>query len=89
VLSTIIGAIIIGAIIGPLARLVMPGEQDIGLIATILIGAVGALAGGAIYEFFGGEETGGIDWILHGIQVVSAAVLVAIWISFRGTKSSA
>ncbi len=87
--GTIIGAIVAGIIIGPLARLVIPGKQDIGLLATILIGAAGALVGGAIYTFFGGEETSGIDWIRLLVQVVSGAVLIIVWISMKGTKSSA
>ena len=86
--STIIGAIIIGAIIGPLARLVLPGRQDIGFLATVLLGAAGALVGGAIYNFFGGGETGGIDWIRLFVQIASAAVVIVVWISMKGTKSS-
>ena len=39
---TIIGAIVVGAIIGALARLVMPGSQKIGIIMTIVLGVVGS-----------------------------------------------
>jgi uncharacterized membrane protein YeaQ/YmgE (transglycosylase-associated protein family) len=38
-----------GVIIGPLARLVMPGKQNMPLVMTVLIGAVGAIGGGLIY----------------------------------------
>ena len=86
--GAIIGALVIGAIIGPLARLVMPGRQDIGMMATILLGAGGALVGGAIYNLFGGGETGGIDWIRLFVQVASAAVIIGVWISMKGTKTS-
>ena len=87
--GTIIGALLAGIIIGPLARLVIPGKQDIGLLATILIGAVGALVGGLVYTFFGGGETRGIDWIRLLVQVASGAALVLVWINMKGTKSSA
>lgn len=87
--GVIIGALILGAIVGALARLLIPGKQDIGILATILIGALGALVGGAIYQFFGGGETSGIDWIRLAIQVVTAIVFVLVWISMKGTKSSA
>lgn len=87
-IGTIIGALIAGAIIGPLARLVLPGKQDIGVMATILIGALGALIGGVIYQFLGGGETSGIDWIRLLVEVIAAAVLVVAWISLKGTKSS-
>lgn len=87
--GVIIGALILGAIVGALARLLIPGKQDIGILATILIGALGALVGGAIYQFFGGGETSGIDWIRLAIQIVAAIVFVLVWISMKGTKSSA
>jgi len=40
---SIIGMIIAGAIIGALARLIMRGEQNISVLWTIVLGAVGAL----------------------------------------------
>ena len=39
-ISTIIGAIILGAIIGALGRLFVPGKQNISIIVTIIIGIV-------------------------------------------------
>ena len=46
-------ALVAGLIIGPLARLVIPGKQDIGVFPTILAGAVGALVGGLIAQALG------------------------------------
>lgn len=74
---TIIGALFAGIIIGPLARLVMPGKQDIGLLATIIAGAVGALVGGVIAQLLGVGDTGGIDWIKLFLQIAAAAAAVA------------
>lgn len=74
----IVGGLIAGIIIGPLARLVLPGKQNISLIMTILIGAVGAIGGGLLYEAFGGSDTSGIDWIRLLVQVGVAAVLVIL-----------
>jgi uncharacterized membrane protein YeaQ/YmgE (transglycosylase-associated protein family) len=78
---TIIGALFAGIIIGPLARLVMPGKQDIGLFATIVAGAVGALVGGFIAQLLGVGDTGGIDWIKLALQVASAAAAVVGYLS--------
>ena len=75
----IVWGLVAGIIIGPLARLVLPGKQDISLGMTILLGAVGAIGGGLIYEAFGGGETSGIDWIRLLVQVGVAAVLVVIY----------
>ena len=44
-LILIIGAVLIGLIIGALARLVMPGKQSIGVIMTTVLGAAGSLIG--------------------------------------------
>ena len=85
VVGTIIGGLIAGIIIGPLARLVLPGKQNISLVMTIVLGAVGAIVGGFIYQAFGGGETSGIDWIKLFIQVAVAAIAVVI---YGGTAKS-
>ena len=86
--GTIIGALIVGIIVGPLARLVLPGKQNISLGVTILLGAVGALIGGFIYEALGGSETARIDWIRLLVQVGVAAVAILIYGSTRGSKTT-
>lgn len=85
VIGTLIGGLLAGIIIGPLARLVLPGKQDISLIMTIVLGAVGAIVGGFAYEALGGGETSGIDWIRLLVQVAVAAIVVAI---YGGTRKS-
>jgi uncharacterized membrane protein YeaQ/YmgE (transglycosylase-associated protein family) len=87
VLGTIIGGLLAGIIIGPLARLVLPGKQNISLGMTILVGAVGALVGGFIADWAGVGETSGIDWIKHAIQVGVAAVVVLLYGSMAGRKA--
>ena len=44
-IGTIISAIVVGLIVGVLARLVMPGKQNIGMIVTIVLGAIGSFLG--------------------------------------------
>ena len=78
---TIIGALFAGIIIGPLARLVMPGKQDISLFGTILSGAVGALLGGAAATLLGVGDTSGIDWIKLVLQVAAGALAVTGYIA--------
>lgn len=87
VLSTLVGGLIAGIIIGPLARLVLPGKQNISLVMTIVLGAVGAIVGGFLYEALGGTETSGIDWFRFLIQVGVAAVVVLIYGSARRTPA--
>ena len=70
-LGTIIGGLIMGVIIGPLARLIMPGTQNISLGWTILVGAAAAIVGGFIADVIGVGDTSGIDWIKLFIQLAS------------------
>lgn len=84
-ISSIISAIVIGAIIGALGRLVVRGKQNISIVATIAIGIVAALIGTFIASLIGVSNTRGIDWIELVIQVVLAAVGVSI-VAGRGLK---
>lgn len=86
--TSIISAIIIGAIIGALARLVLPGRQNIGILLTVVIGIVGALIGTAIARAIGVDNTTGIDWIEHILQVIVAAIGVSIVAGLRGGNRS-
>jgi uncharacterized membrane protein YeaQ/YmgE (transglycosylase-associated protein family) len=78
VVLTIISAIIVGAIIGALGRLVLPGRQAIPIWLTILIGIVAALVGTLIANALGVGNTRGFDWIELFIQIALAAVGVAL-----------
>lgn len=87
-LELIIGAVLWGIVIGPLARLVLPGQQNISIGITILLGAIGALVGGIIYRALGGTETAGIDWLLHVIEIAVAAVAVVLYANMRGRRTT-
>jgi uncharacterized membrane protein YeaQ/YmgE (transglycosylase-associated protein family) len=83
----IIWIIIGGAIIGALARLVMPGKQNIPWWATIGAGIVGMLVGDFLARLLHVETTSGIDWIRHILQVVVAVLAVGGVASLMGRKS--
>ena len=70
-------ALVIGAIIGALGRLVLPGRQRIAIWLTIVIGIVAALLGTLLAGLLGVAETRGIDWIELALQVALAAAGVA------------
>ncbi|WP_077058921.1 GlsB/YeaQ/YmgE family stress response membrane protein [Streptomyces sp. MP131-18] len=76
-ISGIISAIVIGLIIGALARLVLPGRQRIGILWTMAVGVVAALIGTAIAAGLGVGDTDGVDWIEWLIQIALAAAGVA------------
>jgi uncharacterized membrane protein YeaQ/YmgE (transglycosylase-associated protein family) len=87
-IGTILLALVVGAIIGLVARLVMPGKQSIGMIMTILLGAVGGLIGSATASHFGYHNAnGGIAWVPFFIGVGAAVVLIAIYEALTGRGS--
>jgi uncharacterized membrane protein YeaQ/YmgE (transglycosylase-associated protein family) len=75
---TIIGALILGAILGYLGRLLLPGRQNIPAWATIGAGIVAALLGGLVATWFGVGNTRGFDWWKLLFQIVFAVIAVAI-----------
>jgi uncharacterized membrane protein YeaQ/YmgE (transglycosylase-associated protein family) len=77
-IGAVVSTILIGALIGVLGRMVLPGRQPIGFILTVLIGIGAAFAGTWIAAQFGYENEPGIDWVPLAIQVGVAAVGVGI-----------
>ena len=75
----IITAIIVGAIIGALGRLVVPGRQPIPIWLTIVVGIVAAFIGTWLAGALGiSTNTSGVDWLELLVQVVVAAIGVVI-----------
>ncbi len=87
-IGSIILAIIVGAIIGLVARLVMPGKQNIGMVMTVLLGALGGLIGSWVASHFGYHNAnGGVAWIPFFIGVGAAVILIAIYESVTGRRT--
>lgn len=87
-IESILGAIVIGAIIGAVGRLLLPGRQPIGWILTIVVGIVAALIGTALAQVMGVATTPGIDWIELLMQIVLAVVGVGLVAGLRGRGRS-
>lgn len=70
----IIGMIVVGFIVGLIARAIMPGEQKFGIIMTIILGIVGALVAGFLGSALGlyqqGEPVGWIASVIGAIIVL-------------------
>jgi uncharacterized membrane protein YeaQ/YmgE (transglycosylase-associated protein family) len=81
----IIGTIIFGAVIGILARLVLPGRQNISTLMTVILGILGALVG---YYIWGApKDDGSIDWLRWFTSIIAAAIFVAVYGAIRGRSS--
>lgn len=80
--TSIIGYIVVGAIVGVLARFLVPGDDPMGIIGTILLGIVGAVIGGWLAgEVF--KDTSGVDWIA---SIVVAVILVLGYRAIAGNR---
>ncbi len=69
----ILGLIVIGIVIGILARLVLPGRQAIGVGMTVLLGIAGALVGGIVASAIGEGDIWELNFIGTVVGVVAAA----------------
>ena len=88
-IGTIIGAIVVGLIIGALARLIMPGKQNIGVIMTIVLGVLGSLIGSWVtYKLGYTNANGGFEFIPFIVGVVVAIILIAIYLAVTGKRGT-
>ena len=81
----IITAIVFGAIIGVLARLILPGKQNIPIWLTIVVGIVGAFIGTFVARLFGAPTTG-FNILELILQLVVAIIGVAIVAGMYGRR---
>jgi uncharacterized membrane protein YeaQ/YmgE (transglycosylase-associated protein family) len=77
----IIWSIIVGFIVGWLARAVMPGAQHLGFIMTTLLGIGGSIVGGLIARIFS-KPAPGSSFHPAGfiMSIIGAIILLFIWI---------
>jgi len=86
-IGTIIGAIIVGLIVGALARLILPGRQGIGVMMTILLGMIGSFLGSWItYQLGYANANGGFAMVPFLVGVVIAVVLIALYAGVTGGR---
>ncbi|HTF50402.1 MAG TPA: GlsB/YeaQ/YmgE family stress response membrane protein [Pseudonocardia sp.] len=86
VIWAIISSIIIGLILGVVARLILPGKQNIPIWLTIVVGIVAAFIGNWLAGLLGVRVTDGFDWIRHLIQVVLAVIGIGVVAGVYGKK---
>jgi uncharacterized membrane protein YeaQ/YmgE (transglycosylase-associated protein family) len=72
-LMTVVWFIVIGAVIGALARLLIPGRNRMGILLTILVGIAGAVIGGIVANAVGAGSA-----LAFVFSVIIAAIVVAL-----------
>ena len=82
----ILGLIVVGLIIGALARLIKPGKQNLGILATLGLGLVGSLIGGLIAQFFGTGSIWELNVLGFVLAVVAAVLLIGVAESATGKQ---
>ncbi len=75
----ILSWIVLGLIVGALAKLIMPGDDPGGIIVTILLGIGGAFVGGAIASFIGLGDFTGFNFGSIVIALLGAILLLVIY----------
>jgi uncharacterized membrane protein YeaQ/YmgE (transglycosylase-associated protein family) len=82
----IIWTIVLGFVIGLIAKLVHPGKENMGFITTILLGIAGSFLAGIIGQFIGWYKAGqGAGFIA---SVIVAIILLVIYGKIKGKTSS-
>ncbi len=71
--------VVLGGIVGAIAKLIMPGKDPGGFIVTILLGIAGAIVGGYISALLGFGAVTGFNIISLVIAVVGALILLLLY----------
>ena len=82
----ILWTIILGFVIGVLAKVLHPGKENMGFIATVVLGIAGSFLAGVIGQFLGWYRAGeGAGFIA---SVIVAILLLAVYGKLRGGQSA-
>ena len=84
-----IGFIVAGLIIGALARLIKPGRQNLGILATLLVGLVGSVIGGSIANLIGSGDIMELNVLGFVFAVIASVLLLGLAESMSGGRRTA
>ncbi len=88
-LGLIISILVVGLVAGALARLVVPGRQDISILMTIVLGVIGSFVGGFVgYLLFRKDAEEGFFQPSGLIgSFVGAVIVLLLWISLSKRRA--
>src|SRR5437762_14137957 len=80
--------IIVGFIVGLIARAIMPGAQQLGFILTTLLGIGGSIVGGLTARLFSKTEPGSTFHLAGFIMsIIGAIILLFTWLKVVARRS--
>jgi uncharacterized membrane protein YeaQ/YmgE (transglycosylase-associated protein family) len=85
-IGEVFGFLLIGCIVGPLARFIVPGDDPMPIWMTIVLGAVGAFLGGWLLAEVITPDNKGVPWI--AAILAGAALVVVVRLVRRGTTGT-
>ncbi|GLZ06979.1 hypothetical protein Acsp03_44450 [Actinomadura sp. NBRC 104412] len=80
-LTTILWFIVVGAVVGALARFIVPGRNPIGVLLTILVGIAGAILGGVVADALG---AGTLVAVVFAVLIAALGVAVLTSVNAKG-----
>lgn len=82
----LIAWIILGLLAGAIARLIVPGRQPGGCIATIIFGIIGAVLGGYIGSVLTGVGITGVDIRSILLAIIGSIIFIYLWAAIFGRR---
>ncbi len=89
-LGLIISIVIVGLIAGAVARLVVPGKQNLSIGMTLLLGIIGSFVGGFLgFVFVGADPSGGFFQPAGIIgSIIGAIIVLLLWTRFGSRRTA-
>lgn len=86
-LGTILGLIVIGFIAGLIARAIVPGKQNLSLLATLALGVLGSFVGGFLGRLIFGHGSGFVQpssWIG---SIIGAVIVLLVYLAAQRRRA--
>ena len=89
-LGLILSIIVVGLIAGALARLLVPGRQNLSIAMTILLGIVGSFVGGFLGHLIFGRDSGSGFLQPAGIigSIIGAIIVLLVWLKVSSGRTA-
>lgn len=73
-----IGFVVFGLVVGVVARLIIPGKQEISLGVTLLLGLAGSVVGGLVANALGTGDLLELNFVGSVVAIAASVVLIVI-----------